>query len=225
MTVTNSALPTAPPPRRRRYRWVLYTFLGLVGFVLVGGVLAIVGLQWMVKSFVRDYSEAQAQVLPQVDNPAQKVDVFTQNVIDFKRALDTQHTTGPLVLTDDDLNALIQKNDQIKNWLCCVIQSNQLAIRFSLPVGVLLKGQYPGRFLNGVAHLHVSLDESLLNIRVVSIEARGKSLPKLLVNFIRKQNLAKQANANPDFSQILPALDKIEIQDEKINIHPFVPKQ
>jgi len=80
---------------------------------------------------------------------------------------------------------------------------------------------FQGRYLNGLATFGFSLDNGLLGLWVDDFQVKGKSLPKLLMNPIRKQNLAQKLTRDPDAATALGRLQDIQLSDGKLILVPL----
>jgi hypothetical protein len=79
---------------------------------------------------------------------------------------------------------------------------------------------FKGRYLNASATLKVSLRNGVLRIVPQAVSAKGRPLPNVYLEQVRKQNLAKNINSNPRVSVALDRLQSIEAKDGQLVIVP-----
>jgi hypothetical protein len=216
-TMETTQMP-APPKLKKSYRWVLYTFLGLVGLAICVLVIGGLVVRHAILSFVQNYTQTQPVALPKVEDAPEKMDQLTGKFMAFKAALDADKIPEPWVLTADDLNAVVDSIPQIRNKLFFSIDGNQVNAKFSLSLEQLTKGKFKGRHLNGVAQLKVGVANQLLNISIDAIEANAKPLPGYLMKGIRQKNLADAMNNNVSQAQTIQQIDTLEVKDDQIVI-------
>ena len=218
MTTMETTNIPEPPKPKKSYRWVLYTFLGLVGLAICVVVIGGLVVRHAIKSFVQNYTQIQPVALPKVEDAPQKMEQLTGKFMAFKAALDADKIPEPWVLTADDLNAVVASIPPIQDKLFFSIDGNQINAKFSLSLEQLTKGKFKGRHLNGVVHLKVGVANQSLNIWADAIEANGKPLPSYIMKRIRLQNLANQMNNNVTQAQIIQQIDTLEVKDDQIII-------
>lgn len=216
-TMETTKLP-APPKLKKSYRWVLYTFLGLVGLTICVLVIGGLVIRHAVKSFVQNHTQTQPVALPKVEDGPEKMEQLTGKFMAFKAALDADTIPEPWILTADDLNAVVDSIPPIKDKLFFSIDGNQVNAKFSLSLEQLTKGKFKGRYLNGVAHLKVGVANQFLNISIDAIEANAKPLPGYLMKGIRRKNLADALNNNVNQAQTIQQIDTLEVKDDQIVI-------
>ena len=131
---------------------------------------------------VEIYTGTAPLQLPKVEMPAEQRQTLKDRVEAFRKAVDTGTPTEPLVLTSDDLNALIEEDDELKGKIHAKIKGDEVKGLVSIPLDAL--GQVPflsmfrGRYLNGEADLKASLEDGVLIVTLASFEVNGKKAPE-----------------------------------------------
>jgi hypothetical protein len=160
---------------------------------------------------VAQVSAAQAEELQQ------RIDAFEQAVRDHRPA-------APLVLGAQDLNAMIATNPHLgalRGRLHVILEGNRLLGLVSLPLSEAGLNMFGGRYLNGLATFGLSLDNGLLRVWFDNFQVRGKSLPKLLMNRIRTQNLADRFKPEARAAGVLNRLQAVQVRDGKLIVVPL----
>ncbi len=134
----------------------------------------------------------------------------------FRNAVDAGTPTEPLVLSSDDLNALIDEDDDLKGKIHVRIEGDEVKGQVSIPLERLGPGMMRGRYLNGEADLKASLSDGVLIVTLDSIEVNGKRPPDEIMKGIREQNLAKDAYKNEKHAKMIRKLESLEVKDGKI---------
>ena len=167
---------------------------------------------------VETYTGTAPEQLPKVEMSPEQRKTLEDRVEAFRKAVELGTPTEPLVLSSDDLNALIEKNDELKGTVYVKIEGDEVKGRISFPLDKL---QLPfamvkGRYLNGEADLKASLFDGELIVHIDEIEVNGKKLPQEFMTDLRKQNVAKDVAKDPDNAQMLRKLESVQVKDGKV---------
>ena len=129
--------------------------------------------------------------------------------------------TEPLILTGEDLNALVEDTPELKGRVYFTIEEGKIKGQVSIPLSTFMDiGMTRGRYLNGEAEFKASLSDGVLVVTLDSIEVNGKRPPEEAMSNIRQQNLAKDAYKDPDNAEMIRRFESIEIKDGKLIITP-----
>ena len=162
-------------------------------------LVALVG--FFVFRFLNDtaerYTATAPRDLPKVAMPADELKALEDRVEAFRKAVEMGTPIEPLVLTSDDINALIEDSPELKGKIFVKIEGKKLKGQVSIPLDALANvpflGMFKGRYLNGEADLKASLQDGVLIVTLDSIEVNGQSPPEQMMTTLRQQNLAKDA--------------------------------
>ncbi len=226
--------PIAPPPagtaaQPTKRRGCL--FYGCIT-VLVLLVLFGIGLFFAVRyglnklsAFVEEYTETKPMLLETVQVSANEYQQLDQRVTAFADAVNARKATPPLVLTGNDINALIAKNPAwkgLKDKVYVTIEGDQIKGKVSIPMDDLAQApglsRLKGRYLNGSAGLKVSLANAVLVVTLQSLEAKGQSPPPPVMAQLRSVNFAQNASQDAKTQELIGRLESIEVKDGKITI-------
>jgi hypothetical protein len=207
------------PPRQRGcffYGCIIASVLAVLLMVAVG--LGFYFLYRALGRLVEEYTATAPRELPKVEIPSEERESVKERFDAFRHAIDSGTPTEPLVLTADDLNALIEERTDLKGKVFVTIEGDKLKGQVSIPLEALGLAMFRGRYLNGEAELKVSLSNGALFITLESIEVNGKRPPEEFLTQLRQQNMAKDAYKNPKNAEQIRKLESIEIKDGKIVI-------
>ena len=111
--------------------------------------------------------------------PPRRRKTLEERVKAFRTALEEGKPTEPLVLTSDEINALIEaRTAELKGKVYVTIEGDKLKGQVSIPLSDFPSfGLTRGRYLNGEAEFKVSLQDGILLVTLDSIEVNGKHRP------------------------------------------------
>jgi hypothetical protein len=211
------------PPKQHGcffYGCIIASILLVLVLVLVG-----TGVYFALRVFnqvVEEYTDKAPREIPKLEMPADRRESLKKRVEEFRKAVEEGKAVEPLVLTGDDLNALIEEEPDLKGRVHLRIEGNELKGQVSIPLEsfsqVPFLGVLKGRYLNGEADLKASFSEGVLIVTLDAIEVNGKRPPEEIMTKIRQQNLAKDAYNNPKNAEMLRKVESMEIKDGKIII-------
>ncbi|HMF38532.1 MAG TPA: hypothetical protein VKF17_17965 [Isosphaeraceae bacterium] len=210
-------------PRQRGcffYGCVIASVLAVL-LIIALAVLAFVFMRFF-SGLVEEWTSPAPVELPRVQVSEQERKSVRERVDAFRKALEDGTATDPLVLTSDDLNALIEENSNLRGRLFARVEGDKLKAQISLPLEMLKIGMLKGRYLNGEAELKASLSEGILVVTLEMLEVNGKHPPEQFLAELRKQNLAKDAYDNPKNAEMIRRFESLEIKDGKIILKPRI---
>ena len=193
------------------------------GILLLVVVIAVLAALSYAKKLLNTYTDTQPMPLPTVQMSSAEMDAVRQRIDTFHQNVRQHREAQPLVLTGDDINALIATDPDLKSLkgkVYVTIETNLLKGQVSVPLTDLGLRAFRGRYLNGTATFNLSLDNSNLTVTVQSIVAKGKPLSGRFMNRLRQQNLAENANTDSRSSMALDQLQSIQVKDGKLIIMP-----
>lgn len=205
------------PPKKRGC-----LFYGCLSMVILGLVLALmlgVGLyvaKRTVTKLVNDYSDTSPQTIETITYPPPQRQALQAQLDAFKAAVDGGKPGIELILNASDLNVLIGENPALRGKLFLAFDDDKVTGKVSFPLDDYGPLKLKGRYLNGTAALRVAIESGQLDIRVDSVDVRGKPLPEPLMKELKKNNLAKDAGNNPDQAEQLKKISSLQIKDGKV---------
>ena len=209
--------PLQPVPKQRGcffYGCIIASILAVL-FAILLAVIGFLGYR-LFNQLIDQYTSTTPQTLPKVEMPAEQVTTLKDRVEAFRKAVEAGTPTEPLVLTSDDLNALIEDNPELKGVIYVKVEKDEVKGQISLPLDKLNFGMVRGRYLNGEADFKASLSDGVLIVTIESVEVNGQKVPDDVMKELRKQNLAKDAYKDEKTSEMIRKLESLEVKDGKI---------
>jgi len=194
---------------------------GVVLLVIVLGTL-MVGLHY-VKTLVNRYTDTKPMELPTVQMSQAEAAQMKERFEAFQQAVREQRATKPLVLSADDINALITSGGEQQAWKGKVyvsLDGDQLKGEVSVPLQEVGLNMLKGRYLNGSATFNLAFRDGRLSVTPQTIQVKGEPLPEVYLREIRKQNLAVALTNDPGTAAVLKGLEEIQVKEGKLVIEP-----
>jgi hypothetical protein len=170
------------------------------------------------RQMIDQYTSTAPRVLPKVEMPAEQRQALKDRFEGFRKAVNEGTPTEPLVLTSDDLNALIEENPDLKGLIYVKVEGDEVKGQISIPLDKLGIGMVRGRYLNGEADLKASLEGGVLIVTLDALEVNGKPVPEQIMKGIREQNWAKDVYKEKKNAEMIQKFESLEIKDGKIII-------
>ena len=214
-------MPDQPIPKARRGCLFYGCLTGVVCLVAIL-VAFLLGLH-LFKKMLNEYTDNQPMQMPAVQMAPAQIEQLQRRVDAFAQAVRAGHTTPPLELASDDINALIANNSDFRGWhgkLYITLDGDKVKGQVSLPMSRLGLPLFHGRYLNGSGTISVSLKNGVLQVSPQELLVKGKPIPSVYMDRIRSENLATQGNNNPRSADALTRLQSIEVKDSKLIIVP-----
>ncbi|QDV87093.1 hypothetical protein [Planctomycetes bacterium TBK1r] len=187
----------------------------IAGGLFIGSILcAGFGGYWLISSQIAKYTSDTPVDLPTVEYSEEELAKLDARVESFREKLDAGETPEEdLVLTADDINALISKNEDLKGKVYVKIENNQVEGDVSIPLDKLPMGK--GRYFNGSATFDVSMDGGVLIVTVDQAELNGEPVPEEFMQAMRQENLAKDVYKDPENAKFMSRFEDIRVEDDK----------
>lgn len=216
----------APPPPRQPRNWSCCLWGCLVAFIFV--VLLTIALALIARStlmsFRDNWTSTQPQELPAVAIEPAALDALVQRVDAFAASVEQRSPAAPLVLSQDEINALIQHHPDwrdLHDKVYVEIDDGMIKGLVNFPLDLIpLLG---GRYLHGAVTFDVEFADGRLQVYVDSAIVNDQPLPEEYMAAIRRENLAQEfLRDNPDAQAVIDQIETIRIEDEKLIIVPKV---
>jgi hypothetical protein len=212
----------AEPPEPKRghgcFFWGCITVLILFLLLLIIiGVVTYLGYR-AVTGAINEYTDTVPVKLPVVTRTDDEMKALHDKLKAFRVAMDSGKTSETLVLTADDINALIDEKEEFRGTAYVSIDGEKITGKISFP---LSKTQLPlvsGRYLNGTATFRISIKDGTPILNADAIEVKGKPVPENAMQQLRDQNLMKDALNDPDARKFFKGVESLEVKDGKIII-------
>ena len=210
---------------------------GCLGFLFLCFVLLVglgVGGYWWYTQQIEKYTDAEPAPIPAVEMSEEEIAELQQKVDSFvsqamppsgagkaassDKAVENedQPPSMELVLTADQINALLQSNEAFANRAFIEIEDATILAQVSIPTDQIPGGG--GRHFNADAEIEVSLEDGVLLIQIVDAKVKGEELPQEFMTELSKQNLAKELYENPDTAKVIHRFESIEVVDGTVRM-------
>jgi hypothetical protein len=195
------------------YGCIIASILAVLFVILLGVIMFFAWRFFM--GVVNDYTSTTPRELPKLEMPDEQRQTVKKRFDDFRQAVNDGKPTDTLVLTSDDINALIEEDPDLRGRAHVKIEGDEVKGEISLPLdNVGLKGRY----LNGEAEVKASLTNGVLIVTLDSVEVNGKKVPEQLMQQFRQQNLVQNFYKDQKNAEMMRRLEKLEIKDGKITL-------
>jgi hypothetical protein len=189
----------------------------LIILLALGGYLAYRAFD----RFLERHTSREPRQLPKVQLSVEQQKDVVNRFKAFRQAVNDGTATEPLVLSGDDLNALVEEVPALKGRVFFTIEGEKVKGQVSIPLANFMDTSLTrGRYLNGEAEFSASLSDGVLVVTLDSIEVNGEHFPEQLMADLRKKNLAKDAYENPENAKMIRRFESLQIKDGKIILKP-----
>ena len=207
---------------KRRKGCLFYGCLGGLVVLLAMVLAGLIGLHYAKKMYY-EFTDSQPAELPQIKLSQPEIEQLRHRVDDFSEAVRTGKHTRALTLNGDEVNALIatDKNfQQLKSKFYVSIEDDQVKAQMSVPLDELGLHIFKGRYLNGSGSFTFRFRNGFLYLNAQDIRVKGKPLPDVYSQSIRKQNLARDVNSDPKATDALKHIQSISVTNSELVIVP-----
>jgi hypothetical protein len=212
-----------PKPRRGCFFYGCITGLVLLLLIAIGGLIAVHYGKKALTGMINKYTDTQPMALPTVQISAADLDKLKQRFAAFEDAVKAGRPTPPLVLSADEINALIASSpdrQQLKGKFYVSFDGDRVKGQLSLPLGEIGWKMFKNRYLNGSGTFNVSLRNGILFVAPQTVEVKGKPVPEMYMQGLRNANFAAGLTNQPDAMAVLQKLEDIQVKDGKLIVTP-----
>jgi len=220
--------PLADQPKKPRGCW----FYGCLTLAIVA-LIGFIGTFMLARYAVRKASVMVQQYTSKTSAPIQSVTIsqaelksLHDRVNSFNQTLNGQQGSRELILSADEINALIQNDPEykaIKGKLFVMLDGDQVNGKVSMPLDDFGPLKLKGQYLNGTATLTVALQNGLLDVRLKDVQVGDNPLPAPIVAELRKMNFAQDFQKDPDVQKSMDKLESIQVKDSKLVVRSKEP--
>src|SRR4051794_26755443 len=151
------------PPRPRKKHGCLFYGCLVSLILLVVGLVAVYLIYRAIVGWVDQYADTQPRPVPTVQLPAAEKKELEKRVEEFQESAKEGDEPEELVLTGDEINALIARDPELKGHVRVAIEGDKVKGELSLgPIELPGAGK---RFINGKGTFRVSLRNGTLDVR------------------------------------------------------------
>ena len=204
-------------PSKPSKRFLLYGCIGVLVGIAALVVCCGIGGYFYYASQIDTFTDAKPLDLPRTVYEPTELKKLESKIHRFKESGEAEKSdVEELSLSADDLNALIDRADQLKGRIHIKLVNNQVVGDVSIPTDALKIPGAQGRFLNATVTLNVKLDDGVLIVRLNDAEVRGRKLPKFVLDSISERNLAEKITEDPKTAKIIATFEDISVEDDRL---------
>ena len=223
--MTDYPNPAAQPAKPRRGCLFYGCLTGILLLIIVVGasVAGYFAIKKKLNALLDNYTDTQPMALPTVHMSSEDYAKLTDRWKNFENSLQTHKDVAPLVLTSDEINALIENgytNSKSIGRFYITIDGDKLKGDLSLSLESLSPRIFKGRYLNGSSTLDVTLRDGVFIVSPQSIDVKGKPLPSETMDVFRNLNFAGGLTNDPHAMTIIHELQSVEVKDGKVIVMP-----
>ena len=171
------------------------------------------------------FMDLQPARVPVTSLSEDDVSSLKDRIAQFAESLSHDNAAAPLVISADEVNALIVATPElvtVRGQLHFDFQGTNVLAQFSVPAEDL--GLNPlkedGLYLTATGTFTVALTNGVLNVNARSLSAKNEPLPETFMNRISPQNFAFKLNHDERAKAALGRLDDVRVEEGKLLIVP-----
>ena len=178
--------------------------------ILVAGFAAYRFWTGQIKQFTAD---APIE-LPVVDFTPEELAEIEGRIETFKTAIEQEGPTEELVLTADEINTLIMKEEDLRGRAFIRIAEGEISADVSIPTDGLPGGR--GRFFNASATLDVSMEDGVLIVTLADAMVDGTPIPAVVSEALKGENLAQDLYKDAETAELLRRIESFSLEDDRV---------
>ncbi len=216
--MSDATFAAEPPKKKSKWGCILGGCLGVIVIGLIGmGVAGFVGWR-MIAGQVEKYTSDTARELPVVEYSDEQMQSLQAKLDQIKNASENGEVAEPIILTADDINALLAKEEDFRGRVAVRIENGQFVADVSIPTDKIPGGK--GRFFNGSATADASIRNGRLDVHIDQASVNGEPVPEQVMAGVRAENLAKEINKEEKVTDVLKLFESGEIEGDKVVLTP-----
>ncbi|HEX4263793.1 MAG TPA: hypothetical protein VH597_05590 [Verrucomicrobiae bacterium] len=213
----------APAEKPRRHGCLFWGGI-IAGILLLLALLAGYSGYRYIRHLVYTYTDTKPLEMPTVQMSGTEITNLQKRVQNFDTALKANKSVEPMILTADEINALIadatKSNSPTPVRLYFSFNEDRVQAQLSLPTDGLNVRMLKGRYFNGTGDFAVSLHNGRLMLNVKSLSVKGKPLPDQFMQSLRGENFADSWTNDVELNQALAKLQEVKIANGKLIVVP-----
>lgn len=193
--------------------WVWGCLSVLLFGLVVTGLVGFFGYRYLGTQITK-YTSETPQPLPVVEYEPAAMTALETRFEGFQTSLKEGGQVEDLVLTAEDINALVANNKDLKGKVFVKIEDGQIKGDVSIPLdNVPLAG---GRYLNASAAFDVSMENGVLIVTLADAEVKGEKVPEQFLDAFRNENLAKNLYDDAETAKAFRRIESVVVENGKI---------
>ena len=167
------------------------------------------------------YTDTKPIEFDQVNISPEELAELTEKIYAFATLPDKNKKTARLILSDNEVNALIgtyKDFEKLKGRIRFSFQDNKINGRVSIPLEMIFGDSGKGRYLNGSATFKASCENGMLVIVLDSLKVKGKEIPDIIMTELKNTNLAMDLYDDAETAKIIQRIKRLEVKDDNLII-------
>jgi len=209
-------------------RWfdiALFTGVGIGGVVMVIMLIHALVVRPAIVRYLEGYTQLAPKSMPKVEMDETEFEDLDERVDTFAENVETGAAASDLMLTDRELNALIQDQTDsdeadyrihFENGLVRADLSFRLEPEYA--VGYL-RG-LAGRYVSGTAWFDARLRDGQFSLELERFVLGGREVPDWIIGVFGRDNIEKRLLADEDVVAVIESLESMEILDGEVILRP-----
>ena len=205
------------PPKNRGclfYGCLSLTVIALL--VVLLGIVAYFVVKKTTEGWIRDFTETTPAQIERPTYTRTQTDALQARLASFKQALDSGTNLLEMILTADDLNALISTQRELRDKLLIKIEGDQMRGEISMPLKDFGPLKMNGRYLNGTVTFKISLANGALDVRLQDVQVKGRPLPGMVLSEFKKKNLAQDYQKDPQTAADIAKFETVQVTNSTV---------
>jgi hypothetical protein len=193
--------------------------LGVIAMVTTG-----FAFYYFVDGKINQYTSAEQVDIPASTYSDEEKTAVSERTKKFTQALSKNEAADVLILTEGDLNALLDmEGSKIPN-VYVDIQEGKVSAQVSIPIESLELpvGIGKDRYFNGSADVSFDVVEGQLVCYIIEVQANGEIIENEIVDELKGKNILEEIKGD-GIPKIIRRLKSVEIKDETIILTPLPP--
>jgi len=189
---------------------------------VMAGVGIYFGFRGIVTGVSKSFTDPAPLALPVQNTSPEDEERLFARVHSFAEAIQGDEPVPALALTNQEINTLIQRHpewNELADKVYIRMEENVVHARASIPL-TEMGDLMDGRYLNGAVTFRIEMVAGRLLVFIDKASVQDISIPEAIMKALRSENLAQDANSDPETAAILEKLDSISIRDSKLLIVP-----
>lgn len=218
--------PSTPPSRLPKY--LLIGCGSLLALAVIGGIAAYLLFWTAVDQIAHRFTTDRPLAMPRVQLSEAEMEALDRRVGNFGSGGEGFAADEALVLSADEINALIQRHSKFKvegSGVVVRIVGDQLEGEISIPAGQL-SPSLEGRFINGKAVFSVGVVDGKVVAFIQDLRVGDTYIPDTFRERLSRENLLRDAyDKDSDISSALSRIRSVEVRNGTVILTPASDRQ
>lgn len=187
--------------------------------LLVVATVGLVGYGWYhLQGAIEEYTDATPQQIAQIEVDGIESAQLHARIKSFAADVESGAAAPELVLSQRDLNVIVNSDHRIKNHVALRIENGVIIGDISLPTDSIPGGA--NRFFNATGRFKVESRDGFSSLTLAEAEIKGEAIDERAMEQIRNVNLLDEARKNPEAMRILANIQQISVRGDTVVLIP-----